>query len=193
MITISDSAQKYIISLLSKKKVGTNIRVFVNSPGTMYAECGMAYCSNQDIDNVKDKKISYIKFKIYFRKYLIPFLKNSKIDLITNDLGSKITLHAPNAKLLKKSKKFSQLECKIKNFLYIKINPKLLLHGGSVTLIKVNSLGVVFLKFLGGCNGCSMINTTLKIGIEKKLIKYFPEISRIEDVTDHISGQHSYY
>ncbi|VFP83838.1 NfuA family Fe-S biogenesis protein [Buchnera aphidicola] len=193
MITISDLAKQYIINLLSKQKEGTNIRIFVNSPGTMYAECGMSYCEYQDIDVIKDKKISYIEFKIYFRKYLVPFLKNSKIDLIKNDLGSQITLNAPNAKLLKQSKKFSKLECKIKNFLYTEINPKLSLHGGSVTLIKVNSLGVVFLKFLGGCNGCSMIDTTLKIGIEKELIKYFPEISRIEDVTNHISGQHSYY
>ncbi|VFP81261.1 Fe/S biogenesis protein NfuA [Buchnera aphidicola (Cinara kochiana kochiana)] len=193
MITISDLAEQYIASLLSKQSKGTNIRIFINSPGTMYAECGMSYCDYQDIDTTKDKKISYVKFKIYFRKYLKPFLKNSKIDLIKNNLNSQITLNAPNAKLLKKSKKFSQLECKIKNFLYTHINPKLSLHGGSVTLIKVNKLGVVFLKFLGGCNGCSMINTTVQVGIEKELIKYFPEISRIEDVTNHISGQHSYY
>ncbi|VFP88764.1 Fe/S biogenesis protein NfuA [Buchnera aphidicola (Cinara piceae)] len=193
MITISDSAKKYIIKLLSKKKVGTNIRIFVNSPGTMYAECGMAYCGYQDVDKKNDKKISFNEFNIYLSKSILPFLKNATIDIITNDLGTQITIKAPYAKLLNKSKKFYQLELNVKNFLSDKINPKLLLHGGSVILIEISDTGIAIIKFSGGCNGCAMIDSTLKVGIEKKLIKHFPEISGVSDITNHISGQHSYY
>ncbi|VFP81639.1 NfuA family Fe-S biogenesis protein [Buchnera aphidicola] len=193
MITISNLAEKYIIKLLSKKKTKTHIRIFVNSPGTMYAECGMAYCDHQDIDNINDKVISFSKFNIYISKSMLPFLKNAIIDIIENDLGTQITLKAPYAKILKKSKKFSQLEFNVKRFLSTKINPKLLLHGGSVILIGISSTGIAVIKFSGGCNGCSMIDQTLKIGIEKRLTKHFPEISGVSDITNHISGKHSYY
>lgn len=193
MITISDSAKQYIISLLSKKQVGTNIRIFVNSPGTIHAECGMSYCDLQDVDLINDKKISFNEFDMYIHTSIIPFLKNSSIDLIENEVGSQITLKAPYAKLVNKSHYSSQLESEIQKFLSVKVNPTLLLHGGSVSLIKINSKGVVFLQFSGGCNGCSMINTTLKLGIEKQLMKHFPEISQVEDVTNHVYGQHSYY
>ncbi|ABJ90808.1 NfuA family Fe-S biogenesis protein [Buchnera aphidicola] len=193
MIKISKKAKKYIIKLLSKQELGTNIRIFVDSPGTMYAECGMAYCDMNDIDKKNDHKFSFDFFDVYIHKLMLPFLKDSIIDLVKNDLGTKITLKAPYAKILNKSKNFSQLQNSIKNFLTTQINPKLLLHGGSVALYDITDSGVVFLKFSGGCNGCSMIDITLKKGIEKKLIKNFPEISSVEDVTHHISGKHSYY
>ncbi|VFP79357.1 NfuA family Fe-S biogenesis protein [Buchnera aphidicola] len=193
MITISDLAEKYIVKLLSKKKSNTNIRIFVNSPGTMYAECGMSYCDHQDIDDINDEVISFSKFNIYISKFMLPFLKNTIIDIIENDLGTQITLKAPYAKILKKSKKFSQLEFNVKRFLSTKINPKLLLHGGSVILIGISNTGIAIIKFSGGCNGCSMIDQTLKIGIEKRLIKHFPEISGVSDITNHVSGKHSYY
>ncbi|WP_075434153.1 NfuA family Fe-S biogenesis protein [Buchnera aphidicola] len=193
MITISRQARRYIIQLLSKQKNETNIRIFINSPGTMHAECGLAYCDNQEIDDACDKKFSFNGFNIYVNRFLVPFLRNTEIDLIQNDLGIQITLKAPHAKSLKISRPVSQLERDIKNFLFVKVNPTLALHGGSVRLIKISSSKVVILQFLGGCNGCSMIDMTLKSGIEAKLMKYFPEITGVQDVTNHVSGQHSYY
>ncbi|VFP85108.1 Fe/S biogenesis protein NfuA [Buchnera aphidicola (Cinara splendens)] len=193
MITISDSAKQYILSLLSKRKVETNIRIFINSPGTMHAECGMSYCELQDIDSINDQKISFNEFDIYVHKSIVPFLKNSSIDLVKNEVGSQITLQAPYAKSTQKFRHKSQLENDVQKFLFSQVNPTLLLHGGSVNLINISSDGVVFLQFSGGCNGCSMISTTLKLGIEKQLMKHFSEISRVEDVTNHVYGQHSYY
>ncbi|MGI4816471.1 MAG: NfuA family Fe-S biogenesis protein [Janthinobacterium lividum] len=193
MITISDSAKQYINSLLSKKKVETNIRIFINSPGTIHAECGMSYCDLQDIDLKNDQKISFNEFDIYIHKSIVPFLKDSSIDLIKNEVGSQITLKAPYAKSVQKFSHGSQLESDVRKFLFVQVNPTLLLHGGSVDLININSNGVVFLQFSGGCNGCSMISTTLKLGIEKQLMQNFSEISRVEDVTNHVYGQHSYY
>ncbi|VAX76853.1 Fe/S biogenesis protein NfuA [Buchnera aphidicola (Cinara strobi)] len=193
MIKISSAAEKYIIQLLSKQKLRTNIRIFVNSPGTMYAECGMSYCDSSDFNDFDDEKISFDKFDMYVCKSMIPFLKDVEINLIQNHLGTQITLKAPYAKLLSKSKKFLKLEPEVRNFLLTIINPNLSLHGGSVDLLGIDNSGIAILKFSGGCNGCSMIDFTLKTSIEKKLIKNFPEIIGVRDITEHTAGKHSYY
>ncbi|MDQ6580087.1 MAG: NifU family protein, partial [Haemophilus sp.] len=50
------------------------------------------------------------------------------------------------------------------------------------------------LQFGGGCNGCSMVDVTLKDGVEKQLVSLFPnELKGARDVTEHQRGEHSYY
>ena len=49
------------------------------------------------------------------------------------------------------------------------------------------------LQFGGGCNGCSMVDVTLKEGIEKQLLNEFPELKGVRDLTEHQRGEHSYY
>ena len=49
------------------------------------------------------------------------------------------------------------------------------------------------LQFGGGCNGCSMVDVTLKEGIEKQLLAEFPELKGVRDLTEHQRGEHSYY
>lgn len=74
------------------------------------------------------------------------------------------------------------------------INPQLAGHGGRITLIEITEDGYAILQFGGGCNGCSMVDVTLKDGIEKQLLSLFPgELQGAKDVTEHQRGEHSYY
>ena len=47
------------------------------------------------------------------------------------------------------------------------INPQLASHGGKITLIEITDDGYAVLQFGGGCNGCSMVDVTLKDGVEQ--------------------------
>ena len=49
------------------------------------------------------------------------------------------------------------------------------------------------LQFGGGCQGCSMIDVTLKDGVEKTLIENVPEITGIIDSTDHSHTENAYF
>ena len=60
-------------------------------------------------------------------------------------------------------------------------------------MVEITAAGVAVLQFGGGCNGCSMIDVTLKEGIEKEMIAKFDEITGVSDITDHEAGEHSYY
>ena len=67
-------------------------------------------------------------------------------------------------------------------------------HGGNVMISEITDDGVAILQFGGGCNGCSMVDVTLKDGIEKQLLESFPgELNGVRDITDHMRGEHSYY
>ena len=59
--------------------------------------------------------------------------------------------------------------------------------------MEITDEGYAILQFGGGCNGCSMVDVTLKEGIEKQLLNEFPELAGVRDLTEHQRGEHSYY
>ena len=77
--------------------------------------------------------------------------------------------------------------------MHSEINPSLASHGGEVSLVEVLEDNKAVLQFGGGCQGCSMIDVTLKDGVEKTLIENVPEITGIIDSTDHSHTEIAYY
>lgn len=62
------------------------------------------------------------------------------------------------------------------------IRPALVMDGGNVELVDVNSEGVVLVKLVGACVGCPASTMTLKAGIEATLKEQVPEVTRVENV-----------
>jgi Fe/S biogenesis protein NfuA len=71
------------------------------------------------------------------------------------------------------------------------IRPALAQHGGNVEVVDIDN-NILFVKFFGGCQGCSSSKATLKGGIEQLIKQHFPEITEVVDVTDHQSGTNPY-
>lgn len=191
IIYISKKAKKNFIQLLKKQKKGTKIRVFINNAGKKNAECGVVYCGPTEIKKT-DFEIKFSKFSIIIDNISAPFLENAEIDFIKNEFGEELTLKVPNKKYSEISDDATLVD-KINYFIDNKINPYLATHGGNVNLIKLTNDNHAILQFQGGCNGCSMANITLKEGIEKELLKNFPELKGVKDITEHKRGKHSYY
>lgn len=76
---------------------------------------------------------------------------------------------------------------KVADLLNQEINPGLAMHGGRAELLNVLD-NKVYLRFGGGCQGCSMIDATVKQGIETRLKEAIPEIVGVVDETDHAAG-----
>jgi len=72
------------------------------------------------------------------------------------------------------------------------INPAVATHGGWVALLEVRD-GVVYVQLGGGCQGCGMVDVTLRQGIEVRLRQVVPEIREVVDTTDHAGGANPYY
>ena len=58
-----------------------------------------------------------------------------------------------------------------------RIRPMLLNDGGDIDILGIKE-GVVYVRLLGACHGCSASTQTLKYGIERQLkIEIHPELS----------------
>lgn len=192
MINISESAQAHFVKLLEKQEPDSNIRVFVVNPGTPGAECGVSYCPPDAVENT-DTVIEFNGFDAVVDQESAPFLEEAEIDFVTDQMGSQLTLKAPNAKARKVADDAS-LEERISYMIEAEINPQLASHGGKVSLMEITEKGEAVLQFGGGCNGCSMVDVTLKDGIEKQMLAAFSgELTAVKDATEHEAGEHSYY
>ena len=122
----------------------------------------------------------------------LEFLKEAVVDYSPDKFGGTLTIKAPNAKLPQISEDAS-MEDKINYVLYSEINPGLAAHGGEVSLIEVLDNETAVLQFGGGCQGCGMVDLTLKDGVEKTLLEQIEGLKKVQDVTDHSYRENAYY
>ena len=190
-VVVSESAITYLKDLLSSQEEPTNIKIFVSDPGTMNAETCIVYCKvgeEEDDDILMDIN----EISIYLESESLPFLEDCKVDYHPDKFGGQLTIRAPNAKI-PSLREDSSLEEKINYYLYSEINPSLASHGGEVSLIEVIDSSKAVLRFGGGCQGCGMVDLTLKNGVEKTLKDNIPEITEIVDSTDHSFKDNAFY
>lgn len=190
-LTITETAQDYLAELLSKQDGEVlGVRMFINQPGTPKAETCIAYCRADD-KRGDDFIVEYPKFTAYIERRSIPFLEDALVDFAKDRMGGQLTIKAPNAKLPKVGED-SPLEDRVNYLLYNEVNPSLAAHGGEVSLVEITPDDIAILKFGGGCQGCGMVDITLKQGIEKTLLESIPELKGVRDITDHTDRSHAY-
>lgn len=62
------------------------------------------------------------------------------------------------------------------------VRPYLESDGGNLSLVKVTSDFIVFIRFEGACRTCDVNQMTLKLGIEQSVKKYAPEIESVQTI-----------
>jgi Fe/S biogenesis protein NfuA len=191
MITITESAQEYLVELLSKQDDALGVRVFINQPGTSRAETCIAYCREGDLQENDEKKV-YDKFTAWFDGRSLPFLEDALVDYAKDRMGGQLTIKAPNAKMPRVDEN-SPLEDRVNYVLYNEVNPALAAHGGEVSLVEITEDQFAVLQFGGGCQGCSAVDQTLKGGVEKTLLEQVPQLQGVRDMTDHTDKSQAYY
>tara|TARA_B100000925_G_scaffold72106_1_gene50305 strand:+ start:679 stop:1263 length:585 start_codon:yes stop_codon:yes gene_type:complete len=190
-MNITPSAQEYLSDLLSNQDDTTGIKIFVSEPGTPRAETCIAY-AKEDEDFSNYRIIEEFEFSLYLEERSIDFLVDAEVDYSPDKFGGTLTIKAPNAKLPQVSED-ATMEDKINYILYSEINPGLASHGGEVSLIEVLDGEIAILQFGGGCQGCGMVDLTLKEGVEKTLIEQIEGLKSVKDVTDHSYRENAYY
>lgn len=191
MVTITESAQGYLAELLAKQEDALGVRVFINQPGTPKAETCIAYCREGDIQEGDEKK-TFGELDAWFDARSLPFLEDALVDYAKDRMGGQLTIKAPNAKLPRVDEN-SPLEDRVNYILYNEVNPALASHGGEVSLVEITEDPYAILKFGGGCQGCGMVDQTLKGGVEKTLLEQLPELKGVRDSTDHSDRSQAYY
>ncbi len=191
-LTITESAEKYLDELLgSQEKDTVGIKIFVSEPGTPRAETCIAYAKeDESLDDYS--LIEELSFSLLLEKNSLDFIKDAVVDYSPDKFGGTLTIKAPNAKLPQLNENAS-IEEKINYVLYSEINPSLASHGGEVSLVEVVDKETAILQFGGGCQGCGMVDLTLKDGVEKTLLEQVDGLKGVMDVTDHSYRENAYY
>ena len=192
MVIITESAQEYLTELLKKQECeGMAVRVFILDAGTPRAETCISFCRPGE-EQAGDELKEYPSLRAYIDKPSIPYLEEAVVDYAKDTMGGQLTIKAPNSRLPKISDD-SPLEDRVNYILYNEINPGLAAHGGNVTLEELFEEDIAVLRFGGGCQGCGMVDVTLKSGVEKTLLEQIPQLREVRDVTDHTVTENAYY
>ncbi len=193
IIKITESAEEYLYKLLiDKNDVNLAIKIFITDPGTPKAETCLSFCNIKEQISEDNTIIELKDFKVFIENRSIPFLDDAEINFDTDNFGGQLTIKSPNSRIPNISKD-SPLEDQVNYVIYNEINPMLESHGGSVHLVEITNKGEAILQFGGGCQGCGMVDVTLKDGIEKTLLDQFDDLNAVKDITDHSVTDNAYY
>ncbi len=192
MIQILEGAQRHFRRLIEEQELpGLGVRLAAEHPGTLRADCRLEFCEAGDL--VGDElSIECDGFTVYVDAASVPYLEAAEIDFVANATGGELAIRAPGLKPREPDADAGLAE-RLRHLIEVEINPSLASHGGRVALEEIRTDGAVVLRFGGGCQGCGMVGTTLREGIEGTLRERFPEITAVLDATDHASGASPYY
>ena len=182
-LTITDPAVKRINNELQSTETLKGVQVIVEPTSPLKANYGL--------ELAKSPLESSIQFEVegvtaFIERKNVSYLEGTIIEI--NEDGE---LDARNPQL-SISKLSGSLENQIQLTLDEQVNPMLAAHGGNVILegIKDNA---AYVRFGGGCQGCSMIDTTVKQGVEVMLKEAIPELVGVFDITDHSEGESPFF
>ena len=192
MLAVSPEAQEYFRKLLSEQGAPDwAVRIGVREPGSLSADCEMTFCEPDEISN-DDRIMEYSGWRLVIDSSSQPWLEGANIDLVVSPTGREINIRAPRLRGEMSAEQANLVE-RVQKVIAEEINPRLASHRGRVSLIEVTAEADVILAFGGGCQGCGMINVTLKQGVERTLQARIPEMGAVRDVTDHEHGETPFY
>lgn len=192
IVSVTESAREYLGGLLAKQDAeGIAVRMFILNPGTPEAETCLSYCRPGE-EKEDDETEELPEFRLYYEKRSVAFLEEATVDYSADKMGGQLTIRAPNSRTPRIAED-SPLEDKVNYILWNDVNPGLASHGGQVSLIEIEDENIAVLKFGGGCQGCSMLDVTLRDGVQKTLMEKLPELKDVRDITDHSDSSNAYY
>ena len=159
------------------------LRVYVQGGRTSY-ECGFRFDEPRENDVILPQE----GFDLLVDGFSFHLLRGASVDFVDSVSGGGFSVDNPN----EPDPSSDPLFARVQQFINEQVNPGVQTHGGHVTLLEVKE-GIAYVELGGGCQGCGMVDVTLKHGIERMLKEQIPEIESVYDTTDHASGQNPYF
>ena len=186
MITFTEAAQKKILALIqAQKQEGLVLRFGIDGrgPGGFQYRLGFVGADDRSPD---DTVLEGGGFQVLVDAASAPNLSGVTVDHVQEAGRSGFKIDNPH------SIWSDPVAAAVQQVLDTEINPAVAAHGGYVALLEVKE-GVAYIQLGGGCQGCGMVDVTLKQGIEVRIREAVPSIREIVDSTDHAGGKNPYY
>jgi Fe/S biogenesis protein NfuA len=186
MITITEAAKNKILSLLTaENQPGLALRIAIRGRGRGGFEYDLGFVKAEE-RVPEDMIVDADGFQVFIDPHSVPNLKGATLDYVTGLWESGFKIENPN------SIWSDPIAVEVQNVIDSQINPGIAAHGGYVTLLDVKG-GVAYIALGGGCQGCGMVDVTLRQGVEVMIKQAVPEVKQIIDTTDHAGGANPYY
>lgn len=186
MLTVTEAAKSKVLELLKAQgREGLHLRAAIAGRGPDGFQYRLGFVGDEE-RNADDQVIEAGGFKLLVDPTSSPNLEGATIDFVDGPQGSGFKVDNPNP-LWKDATALA-----VQQVLDRDINPAVAGHGGWVTLLDVKD-DVAYIQLGGGCQGCGMVDVTLKQGIEVRIREAVPAIREIIDSTDHAGGKNPYF
>lgn len=187
VVTVTEIARGKVLELMraeGQTDVALRFGVAGRGPGGFQYKLGFVSGAEQAADDVVVEAGDGLK--VFIDPKSADIVKGTTIDFVDGPEGQGFRIDNPNPLW---SDPLSQA---IQKVFDDEINPQVASHGGWVSLLEVKD-DVAYIQLGGGCQGCGMVDVTLKQGIEVVLKERVPQIREIVDTTDHAGGNNPYY
>ncbi len=186
MIQFTDVAKKKILALLeAEKRPEMALRVSTRGRGPGGFRYDMRFVPLAE-RSPEDTAFDAGGFQVVLDPQSAPHLEGVNIDFVETEFEAGFKIENPNPLWS------DPVASAVQRLIDDQINPAIASHGGYVTLLDVQG-DRAFVQFGGGCQGCGMVDATLKQGIEVMIKDAVPQIREIVDTTDHAGGTNPYY
>jgi len=186
MIQITDIAKQRITEYMqTENRPGLALRFGILGRGPGGFQYRLAFVDASD-RAPSDTVFEAGPFDVLIDSESAPYLEGVTIDFMDGPRESGFKIDNPNPLWSE------PLARAVQKVLDDEINPAVGTHGGWVSLLEVKD-AVAYIQLGGGCQGCGMVDVTLKQGIEVRIRELVPEIREIVDTTDHAGGTNPYY
>lgn len=191
MITFTDTARQHVASYLEQEADELSVRVAVldSSPLAPRYDLSLIAADEREGD---DRVFDAGGFEVVVPIDSAELLDGATVDWVESMSGSGFKVENPNLRPIGAGAPAGDLAEQVRQVIDMQINPSIASHGGSVSLVDIRDT-VVYLEMSGGCQGCGMAAATLSQGIRRILMEALPEITEVQDVTNHAAGVNPYY
>jgi Fe/S biogenesis protein NfuA len=186
MINFTDMAKSKVEELLASEEhedMALRVQILGRGPGGF--RYSMRFVPEAEISDV-DETLTIDNFKVIIDTDSLENLKGATVDFKEDSFQRGFAIDNPNPVWK------DAVAQNIQELLDTKINPGLAGHGGFVALLDYKE-DTAYIGFGGGCQGCGMVDVTLKHGVEAMILEEIPAVKNIVDTTDHRAGENPYY
>jgi Fe/S biogenesis protein NfuA len=191
VINFTDTARRHVVSFLEQEAEELAVRIEVLDSSPLAPRYDLALITDAE-RGPEDRTFDVDGFRVVVPTGSAALLDGATVDWVESMAGSGFKIDSPNLRPVGAEAPTGDLADRVRQVIDTQINPSIAAHGGSVSLVDVRDT-VVYLNMSGGCQGCGMASVTLSQGIRRILGEAIPEITDIQDVTNHGAGANPYY
>ena len=187
MLTITDKAQEMLDQFAESADEGVELilRVEIVGRGPKGFQYDLQFVGRED-GKEDDIELDVDGLPVLVAARSAQYLEGTTLDYKETLMGGGFSFDNPNPLWV------DELSKAVAEIIASEVNPVVASHGGHVDLIGVDD-GKAIIAFGGGCQGCGMVDVTLKQGVEVMIKDNVPEISEVIDATDHAAGTNPFY